>query len=309
LLIVTLGGFVYGLTNGHQIGWTSPETLGLFAASLVGAIAFAFQERRAAEPLVNFSFFRHGRYFAATFGMFVTGFLFVGTLYFYSLFAQSPGALDLTPFETGLSMLPITLAIFLVSLTAPRLLAPYSFNWPVAIAMATLAVGAWLMHDTTNQSSYWEIWWKLAILGTGVGLNFSMLARVGLGALPDESAGQGSGVINTSLYIGIAMGIAAGSVVTAQITRGIIGPAVRNLASGSTDARDLEMVLTHGFQGQIEKAISQFSPEDAERIRVAMQDSLDNAYAGVMEMMAVLALVGAVVCFFAIRGTVPKKDA
>ncbi|MGI9492106.1 MAG: MFS transporter [Geminicoccaceae bacterium] len=309
LLVVTLGALVYGLTNGHRAGWTSLQTFLLFGTALIGAVLFTLQERRAPDPLVYFSFFRHGRYIAATFGMFVTGFLFLGVLYFYNLFVQSPGGLHFTPFEAGLSMLPFTLGIFVVSLVAPRLLAPFSFHWPVTIGMITLAAGAWLMHYATNQSSYWELWWKLAILGTGIGLSLSTLPRVGLRALPDESAGQGSGVISTCLYIGIAVGIATGGVVTAHIKRSLIGPVVQALTSSPTDTHALEMTLTHGPQSQIEKAISQFSPADAERIRAAMQDSLDNAYAGVMEMMAVLALVGAIVCFLAIRGAVPKKDA
>ena len=308
LLVVTLGTLVYGLTNGHRAGWTSVQTFLLFGTAALGAILFALQERRAPDPLVYFSFFRHGRYIAATFGMFVTGFLFLGVLYFYNLFVQSPGGLHFTPLEAGFSMLPFTLAIFVVSLIAPRLLAPYSFHWPVTIGMITLTAGAWLMHYATDQSSYWELWWKLAILGTGIGLSLSTLPRVGLRALPDESAGQGSGVISTCLYIGIAVSIATGGVVTAHIKRSLIGPVVQALTSGSTNTDALEMTLTHGSRSQIEKAVSQFSAADAEKIRTAMQDSLDNAFAGVMEMMAVLALVGAVVCFLAIRGAVPKKN-
>ena len=309
LLVVTLGALVYGLTNGHRAGWTSLQTFLLFGTAGLGAILFALQERRAPDPLVYFSFFRHGRYVAATFGMFVTGFLFLGVLYFYNLFVQSPGGLHFTPLEAGFSMLPFTLAIFVVSLVAPRLLAPYSFHWPVTIGMLTLAAGAWLTHFSTDQSSYWELWWKLAILGTGIGLNLSTLPRVGLRALPDESTGQGSGVISTCLYIGIAVGIAAGGVVAAHIKRSLIGPVVQALTSGSTNTHALEMVLTHGSRSQIEKAVSQFSPADTEKIRAAIQDSLDNAFAGVMEMMSVLALVGAIVCFLAIRGAVPKKGA
>jgi EmrB/QacA subfamily drug resistance transporter len=307
LLVVTLGTLVYGLTNGHRAGWTSLQILALFGTAALGAVLFAIQERRAHDPLVYFSFFRHGRYVAAAFGMFVTGFLFLGVLYFYNLFVQAPDGLDFTPFEAGLSILPFTLGIFVVSLTAPRLLAPFSFHWPVTIGMLTLAAGSWLMHLIGDQSSYWELWWKLAILGAGIGLSLSMLPRVGLRALPDESAGQGSGVINTCFYVGIAVGIAAGSVVTAYITHSFVGPAVQNLTSETTNTHALEMTLTHGSRSQIEKIVSQFSPADAEKIRAAMQDSLDNAFAGVMEMMAVLALAGAVVCFLAIRGAVPKK--
>ncbi len=104
LLVMTLGSFVYGLTNGHQAGWTSLETLGLFAIAIIGATAFAFNERRSVEPLINFSFFRSPRYSAAAIGMFLTGFVLIGVLYYYNIFVQSPGAQDYSAVEAGLSL-------------------------------------------------------------------------------------------------------------------------------------------------------------------------------------------------------------
>jgi EmrB/QacA subfamily drug resistance transporter len=306
LLIVTLGTFVYGLTSGHVVGWTSLQTLSLFAIAVLGGVAFAVRERRIPDPLVDFSFFRHRGYLAGTFGMFVTGITLLGVLYFFNLFVQAPGALGLTPVEAGLSLLPFTLMMFALSLTVPRLLAPYSLHWPTTIGMLALATGFWLMHYTSNQTPYTDLWWKLMILGIGIGLNFSLLPRVGLRSLPDESAGQGSGVINTCLYVGCTVGIAAGGIVTEQIRRQFIGPVIEKLTSGPSDRGALELALAHGSQSQVDHALAQFSPDDAEKIRAAMQDVLDNAFTGVMEMMTIVGLIGAVLCFVLIRGPVSK---
>lgn len=64
LLIVTLAPFVYGLSAAHEAGWTSVQTLGLFAIAIAGAVAFVIRERGAVEPLVYFRFFRHPWYLA-----------------------------------------------------------------------------------------------------------------------------------------------------------------------------------------------------------------------------------------------------
>lgn len=302
LLIVTLGTLVYGLTNGHVSGWTSVQTLSLFAIAVLGGVAFAFRESRASDPLVYFSFFRHSRYVAGTLGMFLAGIMMMGILYFFNIFMQAPAGLGFTALQAGLGLLPFTLMMFVLSLTGPPLLTPYSFRWPVTIGMLALAAGFWLMHDTTNQTSYAELWWKLMIVGVGVGLCFSLLPRVALRGLPDENAGQGSGVVNTCFFVGLAIGTAAGGVVAARIQHEFIGPIIATLAPETSDSRTLELALVHGSQSQIDSALKHVSPDAAEKLRVAMQEVADNAFAGVMEMMTLVGLIGAVLCVVLIRG-------
>ncbi|MGI9492107.1 MAG: MFS transporter [Geminicoccaceae bacterium] len=306
LLVATLGSFVYGLTNGHQAGWTSPETLSLFAIAIAGAIGLAFSERRAVEPLINFSFFRSPRYSASAIGMFLTGFVLIGVLYYYNLFVQSPGALNYTAVQAGLSLLPCSITMFVLSITVPKLLAPYSFHWPVAIGMILMAIGFWLLHFTTNTSDYASIWWKLLVIGLGLGLTFALLPRVGLRGLPDKDAGQGSGVINTCLYLGACVGTAAGGIVTARIRHDAVLSVIEKLHTGISDPDELETLLAHGSESEVKQALAKFNPEDAEKIRETIQSVLDDSFAGVMDLLAVTALLGAIICFFLIRGTVPK---
>lgn len=309
LLVMTLGSFVYGLTNGHQAGWTSLETLGLFAIAIIGATAFAFNERRSVEPLINFSFFRSPRYSAAAIGMFLTGFVLIGVLYYYNIFVQSPGAQDYSAVEAGLSLLPFSIMMFLLSITVPKLLAPYSFHWPVTIGMVLMGAGFWFLHYTTDQSDYASIWWKLLLVGLGLGLTFALLPRVGLRGLPDKHMGQGSGVINTCLYLGCSVGIAAGGIITARIRHDAVISVVEKLHSGSSNPEALEALLAHGSASDVKQALAQFSPEDAARIRETIRSILDDSFAGVMEMLVVVALLGAIICFFLIRGAVPKTQA
>jgi EmrB/QacA subfamily drug resistance transporter len=49
---------VYGITQASDYGWTSVETIGLFAVSAALLASFLVTEARAAEPLMPFSIFR-----------------------------------------------------------------------------------------------------------------------------------------------------------------------------------------------------------------------------------------------------------
>lgn len=302
LLIVTLGTFVYGLTSGLEAGWTSLQTLALFSIAALGGIAFAVWERMAADPLVDFGFFAQSRYVAGTLGMFFAGVLMMGALYYTNLFIQTPGALHFTAFHAGLAMLPFTLTMFVTSLAMPRLLGSYSFRWPTTIGMLALAAGYWLTQDTSNQTAYADLYGKLMILGFGAGVCYALLPRVGLRGLPDESAGQGSGVINTCYFIGLAIGTASGGIVAAHIKRVLVGPVIENLMPGTTGRASLDLVLVHGSQSQIDHALARVPADIAHKLRMAMQEVSDNAFDGVMEMMTVVALIGAVLCAVLIRG-------
>ena len=306
LLIVTLGCFVYGLTSGHEAGWGSTQTLALFAIALLGAVAFALNEHRAPDPLLNFSFFRHPRYTAAASGMFLTGFTLIGVLYYYNIFVQSPGAQGYTAIQAGLSLLPCSITMFILSVSLPRLLADYSFHWPVTIGMLMMAAGFWLLHYTTDQSGYGSIWWKLLIIGLGLGLTFALLPRVGLRGLPDKDAGQGSGIINTSLYLGCCVGIAMGGIVVARIRHDAVSNVIEDLDPSMRDPDALEDLIAHGSATEVSEGLAKFSPDDAAKIQGAIRAILDDSFSGVMEVLTVAALLGAVLSFFLIRGAVPK---
>jgi len=210
LLIVALAPFVYGLSNAHVAGWTSAKTLGLFTIAIAGGVAFVIRERYAIEPLVYFRFFRYPRYLASTLGIFADGVTLLCVLYFFNLYAQSPGGLRLTAFMAGAAILPYSLTSFLLSVTMPHVLAKSTMRWPITIGMLLNAVGLWLLSQTTADMTYSDLWWRLIFVGAGMGLTYPLFPIVGLRALPDEHAGQGSGVINMCFYMGLSVGLAAG---------------------------------------------------------------------------------------------------
>ena len=298
LLCVALGAFLYGLTSGQLTGWTSPQTLMLFAVAVSAAIGFAVRELRTQDPLIHFRFFQHTDYVASTVGMFSLGFAQIGVLLFINLCLQAPEGFGFSASKAGLALLPFTLTMLVVSLTAPRVLDAEALRIPVTVGMLMFALGFWLARDL---GTYGDLWWKLIILGAGAGLGRSLLLRVGLRALPDASAGQGAGVINTCFFFGLATGTAVGGVVTSQIRRSVIDPEVERLAAHAVDLSTLQVTLVHGSESQVTKALGQFSPEDADKLQSVMRGVFDSAFAVVMDTMTIMALAGAVLCALLIR--------
>src|SRR5450631_935044 len=103
--IASLGCLAGAIIEGGTLGWSHPFVIAGFAASAVLVILFVRQERRAPQPMLRLSLFRH-RMFALTslVGLLVNvefyGLIFVFSLYFQRINAMSP-------FATGLAFVPM----------------------------------------------------------------------------------------------------------------------------------------------------------------------------------------------------------
>jgi hypothetical protein len=195
--------------------------------------------------------------------------------------------------------------MFVLSVTAPRFLAPISFHWPVSLGMAALTAGFLLLSWTDNATGYDEIWWKLVILGIGLGLTFPLLPRVGLRLLPEEHTGQGSGVINTFLYFGATLGSVVGGVAQAITLRAGLSKVIADLPVGSTQRESLAHALAHGSSGEVRQLLAGLDPATGSALAEALRGLQDNAFDNAMLVGAAGALIGTVLALWLLRGPVP----
>jgi EmrB/QacA subfamily drug resistance transporter len=304
-LILFLGPLTFALAYGQDHGWTHPITLGNLLVAALAVIAFVAIERRPKEPLLHLRYLRLPRFLMAAFGMLVVGIFLTGALISFSLFVQSPDTLALSPVMAGAAVLPLTLTMFVLAVTAPRILGPYNARLPITIGMIAFALGALLLAGIGNDSSYAEIWWRLVVVGIGFGLTMPLLPHVGLRLLPDEHAGQGSGVINGLLYFGATLGVVLGGVVSALTIRTHIATVLDALPVDSAKHEALSTTLAHGSAGEVQQALDALEPSAGATLRAALSAVLDDAFDHTMLALAVIAVLGAVLATWLMRGPVP----
>lgn len=304
-LVLLLGPLSFALSNGESQGWTSSSTLIPLCVSAIAVIALIITSRRSADPLIELRYFRHPRYFMAAAGMFITGFALFSFFVYFNVFVQSPDAFGLSAVGAGVAILPLSLSMFVVSVIAPRFLAPYSFQWPVILGMGFMACGFLLLTMTTNTTGMGGIWWKLLIIGTGLGIGFSLLPRLGLRLLPEEHMGQGSGVVNAFLYFGATLGAVVGGLAEAITTRRGLSEVIAALPAGSEQRADLAHALTHGTASQVQQLIAGLDPDTGATLARALRDLQDDAFDSVMLIAAGVALAGMLLALLLLRGPVP----
>jgi EmrB/QacA subfamily drug resistance transporter len=208
---------VYGIVNTNTYPWGSARTISTLAGGIALLGTFVLVEARLAEhPLVPLGVFRRRPLTAANGVSFVVGASILSLFYFLSQYLQQVDGY--TPLRAGLAFLPVGLAILSASLLASRIVARIGARLQLVIGQL-LAVGgmAW-MAQLAPGDSYWSgVFFPGLLAGIGFGLSFVPMTMGAIAGIPLQQAGLASGLLNTSRYVGSAIGLAAAATVAASV--------------------------------------------------------------------------------------------
>jgi EmrB/QacA subfamily drug resistance transporter len=198
---------VWGLINGNELGWTSPQVLGSMAAGVALLAAFVGWEARTAQPMLPLRLFRSRSFTAAnlvsmlmTFGMF-------GSIFLLAQFFQV--VQGYSPLEAGLRTLPWTFMPVVVAPLAGILSTRTGTRPLLFLGMALQAISlGWLAALVTPDVEYLTLVPAFVLAGTGMGLFFAPIANVVLSAVRPEEEGKASGANNALRELGGVFGVA-----------------------------------------------------------------------------------------------------
>ena len=199
---------VYTILEAGDQGWTSLQTLALGAVSAALLAAFVARESRIPNPLMPLRLFRSRNVAGANLiqALFVAGMF--GMFFLGALFLQRVRGYD--ALEVGLAFLPVTLVIGTLSLGfSERINMRFGPRATLIPALLFIGAGLALFARVPVDASYLpDILPVMLLLGAGAGLAFPALMMLAMsGATPSDS-GLASGLVNTSLQVGGAVGLA-----------------------------------------------------------------------------------------------------
>jgi MFS family permease len=145
------------------------------------------------------------------------GMFFLGALYMQRVLGY--GAL-----EVGLAYLPATLVMGIMSFrVSARLNTRYGPKATLIPSMVAIAAGLLLFARTPVEASYVvDLLPPMVLIGLGAGLGFPSLMTLAMsGATPSDS-GLASGLVNTSVQVGGAIGLAVLATIATERTDGLL---------------------------------------------------------------------------------------
>jgi EmrB/QacA subfamily drug resistance transporter len=233
-----LGLVVLGILEASTWGWLQPRnspvtpfgfslTPFMVAAGIGVLAAFRMwqrhREQTGREPLVHFRLLgipplRSGL------GMFLfQNMILLGIFFAVPLYLQIVQGFD--AFETGLRMLPVSVALFVTSLGGSRLAGRFPARLIVRVGLVLLLVACVLLLSTIKpdiENVPFAV--AMAVLGIGMGLIVSQLGNVVQSSVGEDDRGEAGGLQFTAQQLGASLGTALiGAVVISGLIAGFSG--------------------------------------------------------------------------------------
>jgi len=222
LVTAATGLVVYAIVTAAEHGWGSAHTLGWGGVGLGLLGAFAVLESRHRDPIFPPRILRVRGLIVSSVvrGLLITGMFstfVLGSLYLQRV--QGYGAL-----ETGLAFLPMTLVMGAMSLgPAARLQARVGPPRMLIAGLSTIVLALVTLSTLDDGSSYLpDVLLPFLLLGLGAGTSFLPLMTLAMADVPDTDAGLASGIVNASLQISAAIGVAALGTIAADHTQSLV---------------------------------------------------------------------------------------
>jgi EmrB/QacA subfamily drug resistance transporter len=242
LIVASLMLGVYTIVEASHYGWASAHTLGFGAAALALLAGFFAREASAANPLMPLRLFRSRNTSGANLiqalmvaGMF--GMFFLGALYLQRV-------LGFTALEVGLAFLPVTAIIGTLSLGfSARLNMRFGPRSTLLPGLALIALGlVYLTRVPVDGAYLTDLLPSMILFGAGAGLSFPSLMTLAMSGVPEHESGLASGLVNTTLQVGGAIGLAVLATLSSTRTDSLLS-AGESQASALTGGYHLAFIL------------------------------------------------------------------
>jgi EmrB/QacA subfamily drug resistance transporter len=222
---------VYAILGVNEHGWLATQTIVLSLVSFVFGTAFVLRQARIETPLMPLRLFRSRNVVGANViqsflvaGMF--GMFFLGALYLQRI-------LGYDALEVGLAFLPATIVMGTLSLGfSEKMIMRFGPRRTLIPGVIIVGVGLLLFARTPVDGSYFaDLLAPMVLIGLGVGTAFPALMTLAMSGATAEDSGLASGLVNTSMQVGGAIGLAVLATLATEHTDSQLADGVGQLAA------------------------------------------------------------------------------
>ena len=220
LIVVLLGGLVFGIIEGPGHGWGSPVIIGCFVVAAAAAVLLVIVESRRRDPLIDPRFFSSIPFSSSTVAAVcafaaLAGFLFLNALYLQSVRGFSP-------LDAGLLTLPMAVMTGLLPPVSARIVGSRGPRVPLLIGGCGIALSALILLVALEPTTpIGVLLLAYVVFGIGFGMVNAPITNTAVTGMPLAQSGVAAAVASTSRQVGSSLGVAVlGSLVTSHV----VGP-------------------------------------------------------------------------------------
>jgi EmrB/QacA subfamily drug resistance transporter len=207
LSVIVFGTLLLALTDGQTDGWLSLKIVGLFFISFFSFALLLWYELGIENPVLDFRLMKNSIF---SLSLAASSFVMIamqGGIYLMPIFLQS--VTGLTPMETGLVLMPQSIAMAFMMPVTGKLVSKYGVVPLGVIGLLIIGVTTLELHVLTQQTTTHWISILLIFRGIGIGLCMMPLSSAGMNTLPNHLIGRASSLSNVIRNVMASFGIAA----------------------------------------------------------------------------------------------------
>lgn len=229
LAVASLVGLTYALIQGPASGWSKPGVIVLLLIGVGSSVAFFLVERSEPNPMLPLSVFKVRQFTVTNAVTFVVYAALGGALFLFPVELQVVD--HYTPLESGVSLLPLTVIMLLLSAQSGKLASRIGPRLQMSVGPVVVAAGLALLRRATTDS-----WYPTAVLpavlvfGFGLAITVAPLTSTAMNSLSAGHAGLASAVNNDVARLGSLIAVAVLPAIAGIRGNGYLHPAA--LASG-----------------------------------------------------------------------------
>jgi DHA2 family methylenomycin A resistance protein-like MFS transporter len=214
--VAALAALAFVLIDAGHLGWTHPEIVVAVVIAAIGVVVFIAIEARQTAPMLPLALFMSRAFTIASVSGVLVNFAYYGLIFVFSLFFQ--WQLKLSPQQTGLAFLPMTVVLTGVNIIASRLITRVGARRLMVLGQVLAAAGYLLLIPALDTGSYAMLVLPMLMAASGAALMVPTMTNVTLSAVEASRAGIASGVLNTARQVGGMLGVAVCGYLVRDIT-------------------------------------------------------------------------------------------
>ena len=259
-LTLAVFGFAFVITQGAELG--AAAALGLAGLALASFLTFLVVEKRAAQPMFDFSVFRIRRFSGAIIGCIGMNFSYWPFIIYLPIYFQS--GLGLGSEAAGLLLLAYTVPFMLMPPVSDHLLRRHGPQVVIPLGMLTMGAGfiAMWFGRGLAEASWLTLLPGALLAGIGLGLTNPAVTNTTTGSVPSDRAGMASGIDISARLIALAINIAVMGLILVEGIRRSLPDAVAT-AFDRSQLQALASSIAAGNLGSLREvypALAQYDP-------------------------------------------------
>jgi len=202
--ILALAAFASAIGLATSLGWSDFSVWGGLLAAGVLVFGFVWIEAHSPSPMLPLSLFRQTTFSVVSITGIAVNFAYYGLIFVFSLFFQVHQ--HLSPQQTGLAFLPMTLVLMLGNIAAGQLMPRWGARRLLVAGLTLAALGYWLTAFALEGPD-WPLALAMMLAATGISLTVPTMTNVTLSAVDASRTGIASGVLNSARQVGGMLGV------------------------------------------------------------------------------------------------------